>query len=126
MRLERRTRHNAKRVSYEEEAECVQKLKANQEVERRKEEEIVKKKEACRERIAVKEIRRKMSFKLQKPSLKKEVNSYLKRLETKNLVMLLLLQGYWKLPRREWLVLCNKESHISVNESYLKVQGREF
>ena len=67
-----------------------------------------------------------MSFKLQKPSTMKDVNGYQKRLETKILVMLLLLQGCWKLPRREWVVLWNKQSHVSVNESYLKVQEREF
>ena len=49
----------AKRVSDKEEAERVQKLKANQEAERRKEEEIVKQKEAekleSRKKLAEKE-----------------------------------------------------------------------
>ena len=56
--------------------------------------------------------------------MKKEVNGYQKRLETEILEMLLLLQACWKLPRRKWIVLLNKQSHVSVNESYLKVQGR--
>lgn len=102
----------AKRVSDEQAAERVQKLKANQEAERREEEEIVKQKEVeklekSRKKLAEKEEQlrksedQKESFKLQKPSMKKEVNGYQKRLETKILVMLLLLQGCWKLPRRE-------------------------
>ena len=78
--LASREAHQAyvKQVSGEEEAERVHKLKANQEVERRKEEEIVKQKEAekmekSRKKLAEKEeqlrnqkIRRKVSFKLQK------------------------------------------------------------
>ena len=139
--LASREAHQAheKRVSGEEEAERVQKLEANQEAERRKEEEIVKQKEAekleeSRKKLAEegKQLRKSEDQKeselqaAKKPSMKKEVNGYQKRLETEILVMLPLLQGCWKLPRREWIVLWNKQSRVSVNESYLKVQGREF